>query len=99
MRRLIPPSGVGTANWSEIAQKVLARGRSWDLTRALLASYDLRSEPVSIDDAERAARAWGAGDGRSLGDRLWLALGERLDTDVLTADRGWGTSGRIRQIR
>jgi hypothetical protein len=26
-------------------------------------------------------------------------LGERLDAEVLTADSGWGTTGRIRQIR
>ncbi|HSL58827.1 MAG TPA: PIN domain-containing protein [Acidimicrobiales bacterium] len=89
----------GAASWSEVAQKVRSAGRRWDLARALLTSYPLRVEPVTIDDAERAAETWGRGDGRSLADRLCLALGDRLDTDVLTADRSWGTAGRIRQIR
>jgi PIN domain nuclease of toxin-antitoxin system len=90
---------VSTANWSEIAQKVRAHGRNWDLASALLASYDLRVEPVSVEDAERAAAAWRPGDGHSLADRLCMALGSRLDGDVLTADRAWGTAGRIRQVR
>jgi len=37
--------------------------------------------------------------GLSLADRLCLALGERLDAEVLTADRSWGSGGRIQQIR
>ena len=46
----------GAANWSEVAQKVLAAGRDWDLVRALLVSYDVRVEPVLVDDAEWAAQ-------------------------------------------
>ncbi len=93
------PTVCGAANWSEVAQKVRAAGRDWALASALLLSYDIRIEPVGADDAERAAALWRAGDGLSLGDRLCLALGERLDVDVLTADAAWGTTGRIRQIR
>lgn len=43
-----------TANWSEVAQRIRAHGRDWSLARALLASYGLRLEPVSVDDAEHA---------------------------------------------
>ena len=89
----------GAANWSEIAQKIRAHGRNWDLSRALLASYDLRVESATADDAEWAARRWTRGEGLSLADRLCLALGDRLDADILTADQAWGTTGRIRQIR
>ncbi len=89
----------GAANWSEIAQKVLAADRDWDLVKALLESYTLRVEPVTADDGELAARQWRRGARRSLADRLCLALGERLDAEVLTADSEWGTAGRIRQIR
>lgn len=89
----------GAANWSEVAQKVLAAGRDWELVRALLASYELGVEPVGTYEAEWAARRWRAGEGLSLADRLCLALAERLDTDVLTADTGWGTAGRVRQVR
>lgn len=89
----------GAANWSEVAQRVLSAGRDWDLARALLASYAVRVEPVVGDDAELAARRWRRGEGLSLADRLCLALGERLDAKVLTADKSWGKSGRIVQIR
>jgi PIN domain nuclease of toxin-antitoxin system len=89
----------GAANWSEVAQKVLAAGLDWDLVRALLLSYELRIEPVSAADAEWAARRWKRGEGLSLADRLCLALAERADVDVLTADFVWGSEGRVRQIR
>ena len=89
----------GAANWSEVAQKVLAANRDWDLVRALLVSYDVRVEPVLTDDAEWAAHRWRPGEGLSLADRLCLALAERVDTDVLTADTQWGSDGRVRQVR
>ncbi len=89
----------GAASWSEVAQKVRAAGRDWDLVRALLVSYDLVVEAVVEGDAEWAARRWRAGEGLSLADRLCLALGERLNTDVWTADTSWGSSGRVRQLR
>jgi ribonuclease VapC len=89
----------GAANWSEIVQKILGTGHEWDLVRALLVSYDVVVEPVSSDDAEWAARRWQLGEGLSLADRLCLALGDRVDEQVLTADRSWGTKGRVRQIR
>ena len=38
-------------------------------------------------------------EGLADGLRLHLSTGERLDAEVLTADRAWGTVGRIRQIR
>jgi PIN domain nuclease of toxin-antitoxin system len=89
----------GAANWSEVAQKILAAGRDWEVVRALLQSYALEVDPVSEADADWAARRWTRGEGLSLADRLCLAVGERLDADVLTADGAWGTGGRIRQIR
>ena len=81
------------------ADAVEKAGRDWDLARALLESYAVRVEPVVADDAEWAAGRWRRGEGLSLADRLCLALGERLDADVLTADKSWGHSGRIVQIR
>ena len=87
------------ANWSEVAQKVRAAGRDWDLVRALLISLDVRVEAVTVDDAEWAARRWRKGEGLSLADRLCLALGERLNLEVWTADASWGSTGRIHQLR
>lgn len=92
-------SACGAANWSEVAQKVQAHGRRWDLARGLLESYEIEVVPVTLDDAERAAALWSHVPALSLADRLCLALGDRLDALVLTADRSWGAEGRIRQIR
>src|SRR5271156_1561014 len=89
----------GAANWSEIAQKIRAHGRNWDLSRSLMTAYGLKIEAVTATDAEWAAHRWVRDEGLSLADRLCLALGDRLDADVWTADGTWGTSGRIRQIR
>lgn len=89
----------GAANWSEVAQKIRARGRDWGLSKALLLSYPLTLEPVTVEDAEAAAGRWRAGTGLSLADRLCLSLGDRLDAEVLTADTDWGADGRVRQIR
>lgn len=89
----------GAANWSEVAQKVIAVGADWDMARALLLSYGIHVESVDMADAEWAAQRWTEGEGLSLADRLCMALGERLDARVLTADSAWGTTGRIEQIR
>ena len=89
----------GTANWSETVQKLLRQGHSPIVTRGLLDSYGLRFEPVVVEDAHWAAERWQPGENLSLADRLCMALGERLDAPILTADRAWGTDGRIIQIR
>ncbi|MGH9089101.1 MAG: PIN domain-containing protein [Acidimicrobiales bacterium] len=56
----------GAANCSEAAQKVRAHGRDWALARSLLLSYGLVIEPVTVDDAERAAETWRPGQDLSL---------------------------------
>lgn len=89
----------GAANWSEVAQKIHAAGRSWPTVQALLASYEIRVEPVLQEDGEWAASRWRQREGLSLADRLCLALGERLDGVIMTADSSWGSGDRIKQIR
>ncbi|MGQ0845259.1 MAG: PIN domain-containing protein [Sporichthyaceae bacterium] len=89
----------GAANWSEVAQKIRAHGRDWDLARAALLAHGVRVEPVLAADAEWAALRWRPNEGLSLGDRLCLALGERLGAEVLTADGRWGAAPPVRQIR
>lgn len=86
-------------NWSEVAQKVRAHDRNWDLARALVTSYGLVIEPVRADDGESAALRWRRGDSMSLADRICLAVGDRLDATVWTADRTWGAGERVRQVR
>jgi len=87
------------ANWSEVVQKSLVAGRDWPTARTLLLSYSMRVESVTAEDGEVAASLLAERPYLSLGDRLCLALGERLDAIVLTTDAAWGVGGRIRQIR
>lgn len=98
-KALLAGAVCSTANWSEVAQKVGAHGRDWDLARALLLGYDLELVPVTVELGELAASRWATTPALSLGGRLCLALGELLDRPVLTADRAWGRAGRVRQIR
>jgi len=74
-------------------------GGDWSIARAVLESYGVRVEAVTSADAERAAALWSAGSPLSLGDRLCLAVADRLEAPVLTADRACGESGRTIQIR
>ncbi|MCD2441456.1 PIN domain-containing protein [Agromyces sp. SYSU K20354] len=97
--RLLQGGACAAANWSEVAQKVLAAGADWALARGLLLSYPLTVEPVTIDDAERAAELWDAATGLSLADRLCLALAERRDTTALTTDAAWRVEPRAELIR
>lgn len=98
-RELAVGGRCGAANWSEVAQKIGQHGASWFLVRSLLLAFPLEIEPVTAADAERAAALWAPGSALSLSDRLCLALGERLDAVVWTADTAWGSAGRITQIR
>lgn len=100
-RVLLAPERVvcSAANWSEVAQKVRARGGNWDTARGLLLSYDLAVEPVLATDAERAAERWHAGSGLSLADRLGLATADRFEATAWTADQAWGIGGRVAQVR
>jgi PIN domain nuclease of toxin-antitoxin system len=97
--RLTAGASCGAANWSEVAQKVVARGGVWPVARGLLHSYELQVEPVTVDDAETAATQWRPGEGLSLADRLCLALSRRLGVDAVTADRSWATTDGVLQIR
>lgn len=88
------------ANWSEVAQKLRANGTDWGISREALKSLGIWIEPVLEIDAERAARLWRRGRSLSLADRLCLALAERLDVDIITADREWASfSSRVELIR
>jgi len=98
-RHMSQGGACSAANWSEIAQKIIAHQRDWDFARGLLLSYGLTVEPVHDEDAELAARLWRSGNGLSLADRLCLATARRLSATVWTADIAWGTAKPVRQIR
>lgn len=96
---LVAGARCSAVNWSEVAQKVRAAGRDWDLSATLLRSYGLTVAPADEADAEWAAGRWRRGEGLSLADRFCLALGHRLGLPVVTADTGWGSSDSVQHIR
>jgi ribonuclease VapC len=96
---LIHGGKCSAANWSEVAQKVTSFGRSWPKSRLLLLGFGLEVEPVTMADAEAAARLWSTAQTLSLADRLCLALGSRLDAAIITCDTAWGERERVVQIR
>ena len=100
VERSVRQGGVcGAANWSELAQKIAQFGADWSVAKGLLLSYPLTVEPVTMEDAELAARLWRDGSELSLADRLCLVLGARLHAGILTADKAWRTRDSLRQIR
>lgn len=88
-----------SVNWSETAQKIRVAGGDWLLSASVMKAYSLNIESATVEDAERAAARWNRQDGLSLGDRFCLALGDRLDVLVWTADRAWEGIDRVRLIR
>ena len=97
--RLGAGAHIGTVNWFEVAQKVIARGGNWPLAAQVLLSFPLTVHPATAQDAEWAARRWRTGEGLSLGDRFCLALAARLEATAVTADAAWGDGAGIEQIR
>jgi PIN domain nuclease of toxin-antitoxin system len=92
--RILDGGQCSAANWSELAQKIHQAGHQWENVRTLLTQLGLQVESVTAIDAEFAATLWQRKGSLSLGDRLCLALGARLNATVVTCDRAWeGMSG------
>jgi len=89
---------IGAANWSEVLSR-FSGAVEMSLVEGILSAQGALIEPVGVEDARGAAALRDSHPHLSLGDRLCLALADRLDSEVLTADRAWGTDGNIRQIR
>lgn len=98
VRQHLDGSVIGAANLAEVLTRCGGPVER-SLAEAILTSSGVRTEPVVADDARRGAYIGDAHAGLSLGDRLCLALADRLDDVVLTADRAWGSSDRILQTR
>jgi ribonuclease VapC len=91
VRKAVTDTVVLTVNWSEVCQWLLQRGAVPDRARAGLNEAGLEFEPLSVADAESAARfrADTLEAGLSLADRCCLAFAVRLRRPVLTADASW----------
>ncbi len=82
---------MSAANQSEVIAKALDRGAKTDAIKAVLA--DLAYTVVDVKAEDGACAGWMRDQtrtiGLSLGDRLCLAVAQRLKAQVLTADRSW----------
>jgi ribonuclease VapC len=98
VRAHLESSRLGAANLAEVLGRMSGPVEQ-TLAEGILASMGVRIEPVTAEDARSAARLFEGNRELSLGDRLCLALAERLGEPTVTADRAWGTSEHIIQIR
>lgn len=86
-------------NLSEVVQKLRDAGGDWGIAAAVLDGMGLEVEPATTTDAVKAAEMWQANPHLSLADRFCLATAHRLGVAAWTADRAWGSSGSVKQIR
>ena len=82
---------VSAANQSEVISKAMDRGAEPEAIKTILADLAYQVVDIPVGDGEQAGWMRGAtrSMGLSLGDRLCLALAQRLKARVLTADRAW----------
>ena len=82
---------VSTVNASEFVQKLVQYGDDGSRALGVLEGLGLKVQAVNRADALAAAAIYKVGKpfGLSLGDRVCLALAQRLGAAVLTADEVW----------
>lgn len=98
VERALPSSTMGAANPSEVLSTFNGSAEV-SLVEAILSARGVTVEPVTREDARLAAGLRSSSPALSLGDRLCRALAARRGDLVLTADRAWGASGTVVQIR
>jgi ribonuclease VapC len=91
VRQSMSGAVMSAVNWSEVAHKALARGVDVSARRHLFVEAGLTIFAFDAEQAEDTAALWEStrGLGLSLADRACLALAQRLDLPVLSADRAW----------
>lgn len=82
---------VGAGNYAEIISRLLDRGLAPSEVQAALSELNIHWQDNSKTDGETAGflRPSTRAAGLSLGDRLCLALAQRLEATVVTSDRAW----------
>jgi ribonuclease VapC len=82
---------LSSVNLSEVIQQSIKRKVEVTALREDLEAVGLTIFPFNADDAAAAANLWPVTHslGLSLGDRACLALAQRLQLPVLTADKIW----------
>lgn len=89
----LPDAAMSVANLAEVAAKLVDIGLDGAGLVARTDALGIRAYEVTREDVATQARIRhldpGGRRGLSLGDRLCLALAQRLDIPVITADRAW----------
>lgn len=82
---------ISAVNASETAQKLIQNGADGSRVLTQLLGLGLTLTPFGGEDALAAAEIWAHTKpyGLSLADRACLALAQRLQRPVLTADQAW----------
>lgn len=91
---------VSAANQAEIIAKSLDRGADPEAIKTILAELAYTVVDIKAEDGMQAGWMRGVSRkiGLSLGDRLCLALAQRLKANILTADRPWLTMAEPLEI-
>lgn len=91
MADVIGTAHISAANLGEVVTKLIDKGQSLAQVRHTLDILQLTIDPVDADlaIAAGALRAVTRAQGLSLGDRMCLALAQRLALPVMTADKPW----------
>jgi ribonuclease VapC len=87
---LLDGATMATVNFAEVAAKYVSRGaatRAETLLKRLPIALVAIDEDLAMKSALMADRNWPLA--LSLGDRVCLALGQRTEKTILTADRSW----------
>jgi PIN domain nuclease of toxin-antitoxin system len=96
----VESSVIAAPNWAEVVQKVRSHPGSATLeVLSGLLAVGLEIEPLWPDDATRAGEIWEICPTLSLADRCCLAVAERMEVPVLTADAAWADCGLDIEVR
>lgn len=89
--QLRPGAMMSAVNWSEVLQKIAARGADPDQLGDRILALGLQITPFGPADAAATAKLYPhtRSSGLSLADRACLALAHLRQAPVFTADRAW----------
>lgn len=101
---VVADGALSAVNLAEVLSELGDRGADGSALADHLAAAGVQVEPMTERDAAVVAelRRLDTGKTLSLGDRCCLALGRRLSSPVLTADRAWSTVDvgvEVKQVR
>jgi len=84
---------------TKLGMKPRVAGGDWRIAAAVLDGMGLVVESPTTADAVKAAELWQATPHLSLADRFCLTTAHRLGVPAWTADRAWGASDTVTELR